>query len=51
MAVPGWAAALGTLLENRGLKVHIIGSDMVKKQSLSPGSRCNQGTPITLELT
>lgn len=39
------------ILENRGLKVHIIGSGMVKRQSLSPGSRCFQGSSITLELT
>jgi cell division protein FtsI (penicillin-binding protein 3) len=39
------------ILENRGLKVHIIGNGMVKRQSLSPGSRCFQGSSITLELT
>jgi cell division protein FtsI (penicillin-binding protein 3) len=39
------------ILENRGLKVHIIGNGMVKRQSLQPGSRCFQGSSITLELT
>ncbi len=39
------------ILENRGLKVRIVGSGMVKKQSLQPGSRCFNGSSITLELT
>jgi len=38
------------ILENRGLKVRIVGSGMVKKQSLQPGSRCFNGSAITLEL-
>ena len=38
------------ILENRGLKVRIVGSGMVKKQSLQPGSRCFNGSSITLEL-
>ncbi len=38
------------ILENRGLKVRIIGSGMVKRQSLPPGSRCFNGSSITLEL-
>ena len=39
------------LLENRGLQVHIVGSGMVRRQSLQPGSRFNTGSAITLELT
>lgn len=38
------------ILENRGLKVRIVGSGMVKRQSLQPGSRCFSGSAITLEL-
>ncbi len=38
------------ILENRGIKVHSVGSGMVKKQSLAPGSRCFKGSAITLEL-
>jgi cell division protein FtsI (penicillin-binding protein 3) len=39
------------ILENRGLRVRVVGSGMVKKQSLSPGSRCFRGSAITIELT
>lgn len=39
------------ILENRGMKVRIIGSGMVRKQSLAPGSRCFNGSAITIELT
>jgi cell division protein FtsI (penicillin-binding protein 3) len=39
------------ILENRGLRVRVVGSGMVKRQSLSPGSRCFKGSAITLELT
>lgn len=39
------------ILENRGIKVRIVGAGMVKRQSLPPGSRCFNGTSITLELT
>lgn len=39
------------ILENRGLRVRVVGSGMVRKQSLMPGSRCFKGSAITLELT
>jgi cell division protein FtsI (penicillin-binding protein 3) len=38
------------ILENRGLRVRANGSGMVKRQSLAPGSRCFQGSTITIEL-
>lgn len=38
------------ILENRGLRVRVRGSGMVRKQSLQPGSRCFRGSIITLEL-
>ncbi len=38
------------LLENKGLKVSITGTGRVRKQSVSPGMRINQGTRITIEL-
>lgn len=38
------------ILENRGLRVRVLGSGMVKKQSLRPGSRCFNGSAITIEL-
>ena len=39
------------ILENRGLRVRVLGSGMVKKQSLPPGTRCFNGSAITIELT
>ncbi len=39
------------ILENKGLKVRIVGRGMVKRQSLPPGTRCFQGSSIVLELT
>ena len=39
------------ILENRGMKVRVVGSGMVKKQSLVPGTRCFKGSAIILELT
>ena len=39
------------ILENRGLRVRVTGSGMVRKQSLQPGSRCFKGSLITLDLT
>ncbi len=39
------------ILENRGLRVRIQGSGMVKRQSLQPGSRAFQGSTIVIELT
>lgn len=38
------------LLENNGIKVKIIGSGSVVKQSLQPGESFSKGTVITLEL-
>ena len=38
------------ILENRGLRVRVNGSGMVKRQSLRPGSRASQGSTITIEL-
>jgi cell division protein FtsI (penicillin-binding protein 3) len=38
------------ILENRGLRVRIQGSGMVKRQSLSPGSRAPKGSTITIDL-
>lgn len=39
------------ILENRGLRVRIQGNGMVKRQSLSPGSRAMEGSTIVIELT
>ena len=39
------------ILENRGLRVRIHGNGMVKRQSLSPGSRAFEGSTIVIELT
>jgi cell division protein FtsI (penicillin-binding protein 3) len=39
------------ILENSGLRVRIEGSGMVRRQSLQPGSRANQGSTIVIELT
>lgn len=38
------------ILENRGLRVRVVGSGMVKRQSLPPGSRAQDGSTITIEL-
>ena len=38
------------LLENSGLKVGVVGSGMVSKQSLTPGSRVRKGSYIQIEL-
>lgn len=39
------------ILEDRGLRVRIQGNGMVKRQSLSPGTRARQGSTILIELT
>lgn len=39
------------LLENRGLRVEPIGRGMVKKQSITPGSRIVEGKKITIYLS
>ena len=39
------------ILENRGLRVRVQGSGMVRRQSLSPGTRARQGSTILIELT
>ncbi|MBL7980643.1 MAG: transpeptidase family protein [Flavobacteriales bacterium] len=39
------------VLENRGLRVRISGSGMVKRQSIPPGTRATQGATIVIELT
>lgn len=38
------------LLENAGLRVHIIGSGVVKQMSIQPGERIIRGNEITLNL-
>jgi cell division protein FtsI (penicillin-binding protein 3) len=38
------------LLENAGLKVKVVGSGMIRKQSLNAGTRFSKGTELTLEL-
>ena len=38
------------LLENSGLRVGVVGSGMVSKQSLTPGSRARRGSYIQIEL-
>lgn len=38
------------ILENRGLRVRIVGNGMVKRQSLQPGSPARDGSTITIEL-
>lgn len=38
------------ILENRGLRVRLSGSGMVKRQSPAPGTRFTKGTTVTLEL-
>ncbi len=38
------------ILEDRGLRVRVTGTGMVRRQSLQPGSRFLSGSPITLEL-
>ncbi len=39
------------LLENKGLHVRVMGSGVVTKQSLEPGTKFTKGTTIELELT
>jgi len=39
------------ILENRGLRVQVVGAGMVKRQSLRPGERFQRGNTIILELT
>ena len=39
------------ILENRGLRVRFQGNGMVRRQSLSPGSKAPMGSTITIELT
>jgi len=39
------------ILENRGLRVRFQGNGMVRRQSLSPGSKAPTGSTITIELT
>lgn len=39
------------ILENRGLRVRVQGSGMVRRQSLPPGTRARQGSTILIELT
>ncbi|HQV74923.1 MAG TPA: penicillin-binding protein [Flavobacteriales bacterium] len=39
------------ILENRGLRVRFQGNGMVRKQSLSPGTKAPAGSTITIELT
>ncbi|WKZ65181.1 MAG: penicillin-binding protein [Flavobacteriales bacterium] len=38
------------ILENRGLRVRVMGSGMVKRQSLPPGTRAADGATILIEL-
>lgn len=38
------------ILENRGLRVKVVGNGMVKRQSLTPGSKLLQGSTIMIEL-
>jgi cell division protein FtsI (penicillin-binding protein 3) len=38
------------LLENRGLRVSVRGSGMVRRQSLAPGTHCGKGCTIHIEL-
>ena len=40
-----------TLLENIGMKVKIIGSGKVKKQSITKGAKLNSKQTIVLELS
>lgn len=47
--MPGMDAV--ALLENLGLKVRLVGSGKVKKQSLEPGESIGKNTTITLELS
>jgi len=39
------------ILENRGLRVRVSGSGMVRRQSLPPGTRAVRGSTILIELT
>ncbi|HEY0978243.1 MAG TPA: penicillin-binding protein [Flavobacteriales bacterium] len=38
------------ILEQRGLRVQVTGSGMVRRQSLQPGSRCFKGSAILIDL-
>ena len=38
------------ILENSGLKVGVIGSGTVNKQSLQPGNRVQRGSYVSIEL-
>ena len=39
------------ILENRGLHVRVLGSGMVRRQSIGPGQRYTNGSTIILDLT
>ena len=39
------------ILENKGLRVQVVGAGMVKRQSLRPGERYQKGHTIIIELT
>lgn len=39
------------LLENMGLYVRMIGSGVVRKQSITPGTRATKGREIVIELS
>jgi len=39
------------LLENMGLEVRMIGSGVVRKQSITPGTRATRGREIVIELS
>ena len=39
------------LLENAGLKVKVVGSGTIRKQSLNSGTKFSKGTELTLELS
>jgi len=39
------------LLENAGVQVRLIGSGMIVRQSLQPGTRIYKGTEISLQLS
>lgn len=38
------------ILENNGLRVKVLGSGMVRRQSIRPGERISRGSTITIEL-
>jgi cell division protein FtsI (penicillin-binding protein 3) len=45
-----YAADCLALLENRGMRVKLIGSGTVSRQSLPPGTIIKKGTEVILEL-